>query len=153
MTNCGNFNGHIACLPIPNCFNAVNFQTQSSFLAHPVNVATLSLQVAKMLFRLLICEQMFISRLVRVNLNQFLIGKMYVLLCVLLLYIWIYTTNCRLYFSHLVIFFTWLRLRGTVPLSLAIAPEFFYCSYMCLFYVFTGLLKYSMCVYVCMCVP
>ena len=42
----------------------------------------------KMLFRLLIC------RLVRVNLNRFLIGKMYMLLCVLFLYIWVYITDC-----------------------------------------------------------
>ena len=36
---------------------------------------------------------LFISRLVQVNLNQFLIGKMYVLLCVLSIYIWIYFTK------------------------------------------------------------
>jgi len=66
------------------------------------------------------------------------------LLCVLFLYIWIYITNYILVFSN---FFTRLRLRGTrarptlYALRLAIAPEFFYCCYMCLFYVCSGLLK------------
>ena len=45
---------------------------------------------------------LFISRLVRLDLNQFLIGKAQVLLCVLFLYIWIYITSCN---SYLVFFY------------------------------------------------
>ena len=52
------------------------------------------------------------------------------LLCVLFLYIWLYITNCIFVFSNF--------LPGCVKrhyaLRLAIASEFYYCSYMCLSY-------------------
>ena len=70
---------------------------------------------------------------------------MYMLLCVLFLYIWMYITNCIFVFSE---FFYLAAFKRHYALRLAIAPEFFYCSYMCLFYVCSGLLK-KMCRYIC----
>jgi len=52
------------------------------------------------------------------------------LLCVLFLYIWIYITDCIFVFC---IFYLAVCKRH-YALRLEIAPEFFYCSYMCLFY-------------------
>ena len=46
-------------------------------------------------------------------------------------------------------FNTWLCARGSA-LRLAIAPEFFYCSYARVFYVFTLVCSNKICMYVCM---
>jgi len=54
--------------------------------------------------------------------------------------IWIYITNCIFVFRWPSIFYL-AALKRHYALRLAIAPEFFYCSYMCLFYVCSGLLK------------
>jgi len=53
------------------------------------------------------------------------------LLCVLFLYIWNYITNCIFVFS----IFYLAAFKSHYALRLAIAPEFFYYSYMCLFYM------------------
>ena len=53
------------------------------------------------------------------------------------IYIWIYMTNCIFVFSN----FYMAAFKRHYAFRLAIAPEFFYCSYMCLYYVCSGLLK------------
>jgi len=53
-------------------------------------------------------------------------------LCVLFLSIWIYITNCRIF---VFIIFYLAAFKRHYTLRLATAPEFFYCFYMCLFYV------------------
>jgi len=53
------------------------------------------------------------------------------LLCVLFLYIWVYITDCVFVFC----IFYMAAFKRHYALRLAIASEFFYCSYMCLFYV------------------
>ena len=53
------------------------------------------------------------------------------LLCVLFLYIWIHITKCIFVFS----IFYLAAYKRHYAFRLTIALEFFYCSYMCLFYV------------------
>jgi len=89
---------------------------------------------------------LFISRLERVNLNPFPIGKMEMLLCVLFLYIWMYITNCIFVFS----IFYLAAFKRHYAIRLVIAPEFFYCYYMCLFYVCALDCLNKICMYVCM---
>jgi len=62
---------------------------------------------------------LFIRRLERVKLNQFLIGKFNVLFYVLFLYFWLYITDCIFALGK---FYTWMRARGSA-LLLAIAPR------------------------------
>ena len=68
------------------------------------------------------------------------------LLCVLFLYIWVYITDCIFVFC----IFYLAAFKRHYALRLAIAPEFFYCSYMCLFYVCALGCWNKICMYVCM---
>jgi len=61
---------------------------------------------------------LFIRRLERVKLNQFLIGKFNVLFYVLFLYLWLYITDCIFALSK---FYAWVRARSSA-LRVAIAP-------------------------------
>jgi len=62
------------------------------------------------------------------------------------------TQFCLIYRNNkwLCLFFHLAAFTRHYALRLATAPEFFYCSYMCLFYVCSGLLKKYVCMYVCM---
>ena len=66
-------------------------------------------------------------------------------LFVLFLYIWVYITDCVFVFF----IFYLAAFKRHYALRLAIAPEFFYCSYMCLFYVCSLGCWNKICMYVC----